>query len=547
MTASNIRYALLASSALMLAAAPAHAQYRGDFTSIDVTKGGITCRPGASCDISTMRVVPAGGGIARALSALFSNEIYAADYGVTANDGKDDTLALQTAINVTQTSKGRLILPGGTINVCDTSDPEALVRITSIMELQGAGRGTRIEPCPAAGNRSVILVKPLVAAGGIRGLIMRDFAIGELGTTRAGGDGIRFDTTNLNGFIAKPLVENVGIADAGAGKYAIHHINNPNAATGNYNGGLFGGTFQNSDLWGGVKFYKTGDSNNILRNIMTGSNPGIEYEGIEGAATHVIEGNNITSTAGGIIVRNTIQAKIVRNQTESYHPQTGPDGALIVLDGTHDSEVRENNANAYDRVDVVSLKNGSSGNTVADNVVTYGSATGKVLARLVNAPNNTIGRQRSDNDCLRQPPLAGQSEDRLTFTPRVRHLLSINAGSYPTLGAFQPLTLDASWLPGSDPAFYQGLAVSLKPDGDVIFRGTIASSATQSPGAPVTTLPQAYRPAKAIRIGADMLIPGSPSTWGRAIFIVDETGGVFVQSAPNTTLIQFDSTTFSRF
>lgn len=529
MLTALIRRALLACLALAFALGPAQAQYRGDFTAIDISKGGITCRPGASCDASPLRVTPSAGAgaISRALSAILANDIYAANWGVVPGDGLDDGPALRAALAAAQARGARLILPPGVINVCTVAgDAEALLRITSLVEIVGVSRLSRIEPCAAAGTRSVILVKPLANGGGIRGLALRNFSIGSLGDTRSGGDGIRFDTTSTNAFIAKSLIQNVAVADAGAGKYAFRHIHDPAASE---TGGLFGATIQDSELWGGLKFYKTGDSNNVERNIITGSNAGIDYEAISGAAMHRFVGNNITSAGGSIVLRNTAQAKVLQNQLEAALAYTGAESALIVLDNVSDSEVSENNANGYDKVDIVLAKNGSIRNTISSNSTTYSTAQSKVLFRAIASPGNTLGRQRSD-----------VNQD--TGVARSRPLLSLDASSSPTAGVFQQLALGTGWDIGGDVNFYQGLFVTLLPNGTVQFRGStgIKSGTTDST---IAVLPPAYRPGKAIRVAAKAYIDAN--SWGLAVFTIDVSGNIIVQSVPNKSLIQWDDVSFS--
>ena len=356
---------------------------------------------GSTGDISTMSVKPTEGTVARPLSALFSNQLYAVNFGVAAG-AADNGPALRTAMSRAQDLGARLVLPPFDMNVCAGSDPDALLRIERFMDLVGSSQKSRIVPCSNAGSRAILLVKPLALGGGIRGAVLRDFSIGTLGPLRAGGDGILIDTTNRHGFVAKLTVDNVSVADAGAGKWSVRHVNvstvdaQGNQLTGNLTGGLFGSTFQNSDFFGGVKFSLTGDSNNVLRNVLTGPNAGLDYEAITGAAMHVVEGNNVTASGGGIICRNTAQFKALRNQAESVHGYTGSDGALYTADNCIDGEYRENNGNSYDQTDVFLLKNGSTGNVVEGNSTIYSTQAGKVLARLVGAPGNTIGRQHSD-------------------------------------------------------------------------------------------------------------------------------------------------------
>lgn len=489
-------------------------------------------------DASALSARPTAGSISRTLKDLLSNEVYAANYGAVPDDGLDDGPAIRQAILIAQQRRARLRLPGGVLNVCtDPADAEALLRITSVMELAGASRGTTIMPCATAGDRAVVLVKPPASAGGIRGAVLRDFTIGVLGQTRFGGDGIKIDTTNKFGFVAKLLVENVSVADAGAGKYSFRHINiwtddgSGGTADGNKTGGLFASTIRDNDFFGGMKLTLTGDSNNIERNIITGPNEGIYYEAINtGAATHRIVGNNITASGDTIYLKGGQQIKILENQLESVGAYTGSQSspATIVVDGTADWVIRNNNINAYTRNDVVLAINNARSGRLEPNSVNYASS--HFLYRAVGSPGNIVERQLYE--LIDGVSSAGRS------------LVSVDAASV-TLGVWQQLTLQNGWVVGSDATFRQGIWWMPLPDGTIRLSGAVrpGSGATVSPGTAIATFPAGYRVTnKASRL----LVTGfSSGSFGQYSVVLNLAGGITIETAAPAGFYQFDGISFS--
>ncbi|MBB2961783.1 hypothetical protein [Methylobacterium sp. R2-1] len=496
---------------------------------------------GSTGDASTLSVTPnAGTGVvARSLKDLLSNEIYGANYGVVADDGVDDGPAIREAIKVAQQRRARLRLPGGILNVCtDPSDPDALLRLTSVMEMVGASRGTIISPCATAGDRAIILVKPLANAGGIRGMILRDFQIGaSLGAMRTGGDGILVDTTNRFGFVAKLLVENVSVANAGVGKYSFRHVNNyaedtstnpPTVLTGNPTGGMFASTVRDCDFFGGMKFELTGDSNNIERNVISGPNEGVYYWAINrGAATHRIVGNNITATGDTIYVKGSLQVKIEQNQLEAVGAYTGTqtNPAVITFDGTVDWEVRGNNINAYTRSDAVAAINGARGGRLWPNSANYGAD--KVLFRAVASPGNVVDRQFVD--VSGGVSVLGASK------------VSLDAASY-TFGVWQQLDLANGWVAGTDANYRQGLWWMPLPDGTIRLAGTIQGGTTTI-GTNVARFPAGFRTSQAQRIPVSSFSGTNP--WQLGMLIVAVNGALNIQNMPGSNVVQFDGTSFN--
>ncbi|CAO4150990.1 Right handed beta helix domain-containing protein [Methylorubrum thiocyanatum] len=489
---------------------------------------------GSTGDVSAMNATPAEGGVARALTDLFSTQLYAINFGVIPGVA-DSGPAMRRAMIRAQALGARLILPPGVINVCGGTDPEALLRIELFMDLVGTSQKSRIQPCADAGNRAVLLIKPLASKGGIRGAVLRDFSIGTLGSTRNGGDGIKIDTTNKEGFVAKLLVENLGIASRGTGYYAIHHVNNPDAATGNRTGGLFGSTFRDSDFFGGMKFEQTGDSNNIERNIIAGPNEGIYYNAIEGAATARIVGNNITATGDTIVIDGGQQARILENQLEAVGTYTGgrSQPAVITVIGATDVVIRNNNMNCYTRADAVAALSGAKSVRVEPNTVTY--AANKVLFRAVASPGNIVERQAYET--IGGRPATG------------RALVSVDAAS-PTFGVWQQLTTLNKWIPGNNADFRQGLWWMPLTDGTVRLSGTIMGGAV-TPGTPLATFPAGFRPSdRALRFSgmAYMANVVNGPAWGMGVYIVDGRGNITIQSLPPLaagSFLQFDGSTFS--
>jgi hypothetical protein len=452
-----------------------------------------------------------------------TGRLYAARFGVIGDTGADQGPALRRALVAAQLRGATLILPSGVMTIGpDALDPEALLRITKPMSLVGDGRASVLLPMATAGSRAVVMLKPDTNGGGIRGAVLRGFAIGVLGVTRYGGDGILLDTTNTNGFIAKLLVENVGVADAGPGNYAIRHLNDPGA---NPNGGLFATTFRDNDLFGGLKFVQTGDSNNIERNIISGSNTGVYYEAIVGAATHRIEGNNITAAGGAIYVKGGQQVKIVANQLEQVVDYTGSSAnpAVVVVDGASDWVVRDNNINAYDRVDCVYAVNNARFGQLGPNTATY--ADTHVLFKAVGAPQNAVERQHVD------VIYGGVS--------RAASRVSVDAAS-PTYGVFQQLSLQNGWVGGPDPTYRQGLFWMPMTDGSIRFAGTIADG-TMTPGTIVALLPTAFAPTMPLRFTAASI--DGAIAWGTSILTIDQYGAITTQAMQGNVLVQLDGVT----
>ena len=500
---------------------------------------------GSTGDVSNMTVTPTYGGIARSLTDLFSTQLYAINFGVVPG-AADSGPALRTALTRAQDLSARLILPPGVINVCGGTDPEALLRIERFMDLVGTSQKSRIEPCADAGNRAVLMVKPLTNGGGIRGMVMRDFSIGIPGVQRNYGcDAIKLDTTNKNGFIAKLLVENIGTSSRGAGCYGLNHVNvyttdtsttPPTHLTGNPTGGVFGSTFRDSDFIGGMRFQLTGDSNNIERNIIAGPNEGIYYNAIHtGAAAHRITGNNITATGDTIVIDAGQQVYITENQLEAVGDYTGSrtNPAVITILGTLSVAIRNNNINAYTRSDAVAALNGASGVVIEDNTVNYG--TGKYLLRAANSPNNAVERQLYE----------GYNSTNITGKSRVL----LDAASI-TMGVWQQLTTLNNWTTGPDTNFRQGLWWMPLRDGGIRLSGVIAGGTTTA-GTAIAALPAPYRPSKALRFPAMTytanLVNGT--AWGMGVFIVDAGGNINIQAVPTMaatgSFLQFDGANFN--
>lgn len=469
---------------------------------------------------------PFTGGVAQAVRNVLFAQVLAVHFGVVADTGEDQGPALRRAIAYAQSRGADLILPEGAINIGpDPADDDAVLRITGRMNMRGC-RATRLIPLPSVGTRSIIVIQPQVNAGGIRGMVLRDFQIGDNFVPRNGGHAIKIDTTLLNGFVAKLLIQNLGISapTLGPGYFAIYHKNDPDKSP---TGGLFASTICDNDLLGGTKFEQTGDSNNIERNIISGPNTGIDYAPISGAATARLSGNNITSDGGGIVARGGQQIKIFENQIEQVNDYTGPfaNPAAIVIDGTSDWVIRDNNINAYARVDVVSARNNARGGTLGPNTVTY--ASNHYLYRAVGSPGNTVERQHVENI------------DGSVLTGRA--LTSVDASS-PTFGVWQQASLSGGWSAATDANFRQGLWFMPLRDGTVRLQGAVTGGTT-TPGAAVATLPPIATPnLLAQRIPVLALNSGD---WSTGVMILDAAGTVSVQSLLGNTLVQFDGTSFS--
>lgn len=470
--------------------------------------------------------------------------IYASRYGVVAGTFTDQGPALRAAIAAAEAINATLIMPPGVISIAAGASATELLTITKPMSLVGTGcRGTRLHPIDVGantvGSRDVITIRPL-ASTYIRGMRIANFEIGAPGLgplddpdliSRLGRDAIRIETLNTNGHMAKLLIENISCGKPVSTMigYSVNHINTLAA---NFNGGVFASTFRNNDFWAGIKFELTGDSNNIIENLICGPRIGIDYKAINtGAATHRIEGNNITAWGGAIRAVGSLQVKIVRNQIEQSFAYTGTQNACIVLDATVQGEISENNINGHSRVDAVLLTANTTAVTIRNNVITAGTTTSaKVHVKAVSSPLNSVGVNRYQN-----------FDASYAVVSRV---ISIDTASHPTRNVFQKIALEAAsaWADASDTNFWQGLWIMVDDQNVVRMRGGIVTG-TVTGGTVVANLPAAYRPLVNSQRVAGKL-NGAPWTLGMMQVLI---GGQFsVQSvAAGSVLMHLDDVSYA--
>lgn len=240
----------------------------------------------------------------------------------------DCRIDIQAAIDSLGPRGGRLFIPRGTYEMGDSASRCLLVTCPIIME--GEGYFSCLKPKASVGAlTSCIQYAPSPSIDCSQSSI-RHLFIGDPNTgLRSGRYGIFIDTQVAGANLPELTVHDVFIGDSG--DHAICHVNN---ATNNVNGGLYAATIDSCQLRGGIKLELSGDSINILRNILSGDAMGIDASIIAGASQLHIVGNNITSKKGAIRLARAARPLIMGNNIEQTVAGNTNDASMINLSGT---------------------------------------------------------------------------------------------------------------------------------------------------------------------------------------------------------------------
>jgi Major tropism determinant N-terminal domain len=469
------------------------------------------------------------GALPVALTALLFTTVHATHFGVQAiaadapvEQRVSQTAKLRGAIAFAEARGAHLVLPDGDIWFGPSpDDTEACLRISRAMGMSGACWGTRLMPLPNVTGRHLLMVKPL-ANTPMQGAFLRNFSIGAVGAGHAGLNALRIDTTNPGGYIAGLIVDSLAMGPGGPDNRAFEHFNTDAA---NKNGGMFASTFYDCTVVGGMKFTKTGDSNNILQCRISNYGIGIDYDTTSGAAMHCIERCNITSQGGAIRFNGVLQGHVRFNQIEQSFPYTGNanDNACITVINSTQCTFEGNNINTHGRVDVFNFK-GSPNNSIYPNTVCYGD--GNVVLRALGSPRLRFDIQVIDIIFAEGQDNNGQQRDfPLTF---------IDASSSPVVGVPMPQTLKGGFTDAGGANFNTGLRACLMTNKRVQLSGNLngglANDGTRKQGTPVATLPVSMRPKKAQYLPVIVNQPGVGFVNG--MLLIDVVGGISVVTMP---------------
>lgn len=285
-------------------------------------------------------VAPYTGSVSRTYLSKASDIISVKDFGAVGDYDNliDETVAIQAALDAVPFG-GLIYFPFGRYGVAPQGSDGQCLTMKRPCTMIGGGLYTAITPLDTVGDtidtiafRSDGTTSFQFAA--IDGLFLGDPYTG----IRYGRYGILIDTLTAGRYVATPTIRRTYIGQGPAKTYSIAHLNDTIA---NVNGGMYGALIENNQLVGGVLLSGSGDSNNIINNVITDygeiANPtyadyatiGVNAALISGASMLVIERNNITNRLGPIKIDSGSRFKIQFNNLEA---QVGPPNNNTMID-----------------------------------------------------------------------------------------------------------------------------------------------------------------------------------------------------------------------
>ncbi len=454
-------------------------------------------------------------GQAFAVGSLYDVKL---DYGAVGDGVTNDRTAIQNAINAAQVNGGIVYFPAGNY-LLDGTGTELLL-ITGQIHLLGAGaRSKLVVASTVSSTTDVIRIKPTTFAGFGYG-IDSIYIAPQSGTPAR--HALNIDITNADQIMAKLYIQNSNFYQFGG--RAIYLTNPTNLD------GFFTSIIQNNLFYGGLSLQNAGDSLNFIGNTFTGTNAALDLSLVSGAAQVVIAFNNITSAGGAVRVTGGSQIKILHNQIEQVVAHTGPDNAMISIEGLPTNyvqfvEITGNNMNAHTFV----------ANNIRLNYSAYAQIRNNVLTKEGAGPfNNYI-------NILSNAVSTGIDADNYFGTPTgtVSYSTAItDNGSY-TNGVKKSATLLNSWV-NYDTANWESASFMKDSDGFVHLSGLIKNGTT-TPGTVIFTLPANFRPKLAHKFSV-VSNNGSTSVLGDVNVLA--TGEVMLISGSNGYL-SLDGISFS--
>ncbi len=281
------------------------------------------------------------------LTAIFNVK----DYNAAGDGVADDTPEVQAAINAAEVNGGTVYFPAGKYRLVGSG--AQLLKVTKQIRLMGSGYRSQLYVDNSVPNTTdIIRISPgETSTGGVEpndtdpltvwnvkgwNYIIDGITIGvepadETYPNPPARHAIHIDIHQTGQIMARMLIENNFIGQfGGRGIY----LNNPVNID-----GYFTSTIQNNAINGGMSLIRAGDSINILGNTITGKGAGIDLKLVEGATHAVISHNNFTSQSGSIRVTGGRSIKILYNTMELPFAYTGPDNAIISLEGDPEDPV----------------------------------------------------------------------------------------------------------------------------------------------------------------------------------------------------------------
>ncbi len=247
--------------------------------------------------------------------------------GALGDNVTDDSVAIRAAIASVPLGGDLLFTAGKTYRVSqDGANPWCLL-FPAPINVKGFGGHTYIVPLGTVANTVSTLYFKGATTTEDRFTEISHLFLGTAAGVRTGLHGIVLDTTAAGSYFRKLTIKNCFIVP-GTGTNPRGIFCN-NTAANNPNGGVYGCTFTDNCISGGIYFYQSGDSITVSNNIIYGVNPGIEVDLIANATGPYIRDNNITSTGGAVKINRAYGFVIDGGIFEMLSGAAGSNGAVV--------------------------------------------------------------------------------------------------------------------------------------------------------------------------------------------------------------------------
>jgi hypothetical protein len=237
----------------------------------------------------------------------------------------DAAASIQQAMTDVSAAGGILFVPPGQYRIIG-SGTEIFLR-TKPIQILGTGYASNfVVDATVPGTRDVFRFAPALASDGYQWKV-QDISISVASGT-PGRYGFNLDTTTAGVILEELLIDHCWVGTLGS--YAIQGTNPTNA-----NGGVFSMVISNNILSRGIRLTNLGDTITIIDNVISGTTAGVEVDLVASAQSCRIENNNITSNAGGVVVKggSSVSVIVAFNEVEQQAAYTEANNAMIDLDG----------------------------------------------------------------------------------------------------------------------------------------------------------------------------------------------------------------------
>jgi len=259
------------------------------------------------------------------------------DFGADPTGQTDSTTALQAAANY-----------GGDIEMGEgVFLTTGFVATKPIRLLGERWNSVLLAASSMAPGTPVVLLSPdpQYGAGGYE---LMDFRVAPEGPT-GNATAIVMATTVAGQYLSMPKLRGLVI-----GQMNVNAI----VSVSNNSDGLAALEISGCVVMGGITLNNVGDSLQIDKNIITGTNIGVFASFVPGATAPAITRNNITNQGGAVYLINASQADISRNNIEHVvYGYAGGVDASVYLQNSRMCDVRQNSINGGNQCGNVRLNN----------------------------------------------------------------------------------------------------------------------------------------------------------------------------------------------